>query len=130
MDDQPIAINQHHALLFFRPPAYSADQQLQAVVEVGIPRGAGRQEGRGDGGARRRGDVEEGVAADAGSRWVAEGRGRRDAGQVDPEGEPRLLQGLLRHGEGLQLLLAVGHVGVLAASADAVQARLRETRER
>lgn len=107
----------------------SANQQLQAVVKVSILRRAGGQKGRGHGSPRRRGDVEEGVGADAGGRRVAESRGRRDAGQVDAEGEPRLLQGLLGHGEGLQFLLAVGHIGVLAAPADTVQARLGKTRE-
>lgn len=89
-------------------------------------RGAGGQEGGGYGGPRRRGDVEEGVSADAGGRRVAECRGRSDAGEVDAEREPRLLQGFLWHGEGLELLLPVGHVGVLATSTDTIQARLRK----
>lgn len=86
---------------FFWSPSLSSNQQLQAVLVVGILRGAGGQEGRGHGGPRCSGDIEEGVCADAGGRRVAERRGRRDAGEVDAEREPRLFQGFLWHGEGL-----------------------------
>ena len=61
---------------------------------------------------------------DAVGGWAAQGSGGSDAGEVDAEREARLLQGLLRHGKRLQLLLSVGHVGVLAAPADTVQTRL------
>ena len=115
-----------HRAVWFRSPSLSSDQQLQAVLVVGLSGGARGQEGRGHRGSRRRGHVEEGVRSDAGGRRVAERRGRRDAGEVDAEREPRLFQCFLRHGEGLELLLTVGHVGVLAASADTIQACLRE----
>lgn len=100
----------------------AVEAHLQRIVKrpVVVPRP--RQEGGRDGRPCGRGDVEEGVAGGAGGR-AAEGR-RRDAGEVDSQREARLLQSLLRHGEGLQLLLSVGHVGVLAATADTVQTRL------
>lgn len=110
--------------LIFGRVGISSDQELQAVLVVGLMRGAGGQVGRGDRGPRRRGDVEESVCSDAGGGRVAESGGGGDAGEVDAEREPRLLQGFLGHGESLQLLLAVGHVGVLAASADTIQTRL------
>jgi len=139
-DDLPSHSNQRRAVRVFFffgwrvgggvfPSGLSANQQLQAVLVVGLLRGAGGQKGCGDGGPGRRGDVEEGVRADAGGRRVAERGGRRDAGEVDAEREPRLLQGFLRHGEGLELLLAVRHVGVLASSTDAIQTCLGEEEE-
>lgn len=97
---------------------------IQRILEGPAVVAGPRQEGGGDGRAGRRGDVEEGAAATRGTAGGApEGR-RRDAGEVDAQRESGLLQGLFWHGEGLQLLLPVGHVGVLAAAADAVQTRL------
>lgn len=103
------------------------EAELQAVLVGGVFWRAGGQEGRGDRRSRCRGNIQEGVAADAGGCRVAEGCGRGDAGEVDAQREPRLLQGLLWHGKRLQLLLTVGHVGVLAASADTVKACLETT---
>lgn len=108
---------------FFGSPSLSSDQQF---LIVGFLRRAGRQEGCSNRGSRCRSDIEEGVRTDAGGRRVAESSGCRDAGEVDAEREPCLLQGFLRHGKGLQLLLTVGHVGVLATSADTIQACLRK----
>lgn len=88
-------------IVFFWSPSLSSNQQLEAVLVVGILRGAGGQEGRGHRGPRSCGDIEEGVCADAGGRRVAERRGRRDAGEVDAKREPRLFQGFLGHSEGL-----------------------------
>lgn len=96
--------------LFFGRVGVSSDQELQAVLVVGLMRGAGGQVGRGNWGPCCRGDIEEGVRSDAGGRRVAESRGGGDAGEVDAEREPRLFQGFLGHGESLQLLLTVGHV--------------------
>lgn len=83
------------------------------------------EEGGRDWRPRCRGDVEEGVAGGAGG-WAAKSRGR-DTGEVDAQREPGLFQSFLWHGEGLQLLLSVGHVRVLAAAADTVQTRLSTT---
>lgn len=86
-----------------------------------------RQEGGRDGRPGGRGDIEEGAAGGAGGR-AAEGS-RSDTGEVDAKRESGLFQSFLRHGEGLQLLLSVGHVGVLAAAADTVQTRLRKQQQ-
>lgn len=61
----------------------SSNQELQAVFVVGLMRGAGGQIGCGDWGPCCRGDIEEGVCADAGGCRVAESRGGGDAGEVD-----------------------------------------------
>ena len=98
---------------------------LQWIIEAPVVVSRPRQEGGRDGCARCRGDVQKGVAGGAGGRATEGGRG--DTGEVDAERETSLFQSFLRHGEGLQLLLPVGHVGVLAATTDTVQARLRET---
>lgn len=100
---------------------------LQRIVEAPVVVSRPRQEGGRDGGARGRGDVQQGAAGGAGG-LAAESR-RRDAGEVDAQREAGLFQGFLRHGEGLQLLLAIGHVGVLAATADTVQTCLRAARD-
>ena len=99
---------------------------VQRVVEAPVVGPCPRQEGRRDRGPGCRGDVDEGVARGAGRRVPQGGGG--DAGEVDAERETCLLQGLLRHGKRLQLLLSVGHVGVLAAPTDAVQTRLERGR--
>lgn len=82
-----------------------------------------RQEGGGDGRARRCGDVEEGAARGAAGGTTKSRSG--DAGEIDAQREAGLFKSLLWHSEGLQLLLAVGHVRVLAAPADAVQTCLQ-----
>lgn len=82
-----------------------------------------RQEGGCDGRPCSRGDVEEGVAGGAGGRATEGCCG--DTGEVDAQREPCLFQSFLWHRKGLQLLLSVGHIGVLAAAADTVQTRLR-----
>lgn len=111
--------------LSFSGTRRSSNQQLQAVLVVGLLGGAGGQEGCGYRCSSRRGDVQEGVGADAGGRRVTERRGCCDAGKVDAKREPRLLQGFFRHGERLQLLLTVGHVRVLTTTTDTVQACLK-----
>lgn len=113
--------------MFFGSPSLSTNQQLQAVLIGGLLWGTGGQESCGHGSSCCCGDVEEGVCTDAGGRRVAECCCRRDAGEVDAEREPCLFQGFLGNCEGLQLLLTVGHVRVLAASADTIQASLTNT---
>lgn len=98
---------------------------LQWIVKAPVVVPRPRQEGGGDGRPCGRGDVEEGVAGGAGGR-AAEGR-RRDTGEVDAQRESGLLQSFLWHSEGLQLLLSISHVGVLAATADTIQTRLGQT---
>lgn len=87
-----------------------------------------RQEGGGDGRPRGGADIQQGGATATATTGRAGGRAaqrrRGDAGEVDAQREAGLLQGLLRDSEGLQLLLTVGHVGVLAAATDTVQTRL------
>ena len=61
----------------------SSNQEFQAVLVVGLMRGAGGQIGCGDRGYCCRGDVEKGVSSDAGGCRVAESRGGGDAGEVD-----------------------------------------------
>lgn len=117
-------------VVVFWSPSLSSNQQLQAVLVAGLLRGAWGQEGGGHGGSCCCGDVEKGVCSDTGGCRVAERRRRCDAGEVDAEREPRLLQGFLWHGEGLEFLLTVGHVGVLATATDTIQARLRETTDK
>lgn len=96
---------------------------LQWIVKAPVVVSRPRQEGGRDGGPCCCGDVEKGVAGGAGG-GASERRGC-DTGEVDAQREASLLQSFLWHGEGLQLLLSVGHVGVLAATADTVQTRLR-----
>ncbi len=83
------------------------------------------QEGGSDRGPCCCGDIEKGAAGGAGGR--ASKGCRSDTGEVDAQRETSLFQSFLWHGEGLQLFLSVSHVGVLAAAADTVQARLRDT---
>lgn len=127
-DPSAVTFYQHQAV-YVQSHRLSSNQQLQTVFISGVSWGAWGQVGCGYRCPRCCGDVEEGVRSDVGGRRVAERGGGGDAGQVDAEGEPRLLQGLLRNGEGFQLLLTVGHVGVLAASTDAVQAGLSRREE-
>lgn len=91
-------------------PSFSSNQQLQAVLIRGFLWGTGGQEGGGHRGSCCRGDIEECVAVDAGGCRVAEGCSCCDAGEIDAKCEPCLLQGLLWHSKGLQLLLTIGHV--------------------
>lgn len=79
-----VTFNQHRAVYFWSS-SLSSNKQLQAVIIGGILRGAGGQEGSCHRGPRCCGDIEEGVSADAGGCWIAEGRGRSDTGQVDAE---------------------------------------------
>lgn len=87
---------------------------LESIFKTLVLVGAGREER----GHRRAG----GQAEDPGR--VCASVSDRNTGEVDAESEPGLLQGFFRHRESLQLLLAVGHVRVLAAPADAVQTGL------
>lgn len=102
----------------------TVEPHLQWIVKAPVVVPRPRQEGGRDGRPRGRGDIEEGAAGGAGGR-AAEGS-RSDTCEVDAERESGLFQSFLRHSEGLQLLLSVGHVGVLAATADTVQTRLRK----
>lgn len=87
---------------------------LESIFKTLVLIGAGREE-RGHGRARGQAEDPSSVRASVPDR---------NTGEVDAKSEPGLLQGFLRHGKSLQLLLPVGHVRVLAAPADAVQTGL------
>lgn len=127
-NDQP-SHSVNTKLSVFWSPSLLSNQQLQAVLVVGLLWRAGGQKGCGHGGPCCCGNTEEGVSVDAGGCRVAECRGCCDAGEVDAECESSLLQGFLRHCEGLKLLFTVGHIGVLATSTDTIQACLKKMTE-
>lgn len=104
--------------------ASAVEPHLQRIIEAPVVVPRPRQKGGSDRRPRSGGDVEECAGGRAGG-WAAQGGGG-DAGEVDSQRESGLFQSFLWNSEGFQLLLPVGHVGVLTAAADTVQTRLQQ----